>query len=1322
MAGGPFGGAAREPARALLRICDPGGGLRGLGFVADLQGTVLTAYETVAGLDRVVLHTHGGQSRVLGRHSVLLLPAQGLALLRTEEVGGLPVPALPIAPAGGARAGRLVAVPRQAAEDGRPGLLQGGVLGVAAAVHRWADGFHVIGGALLLDLPQLTGPPTAGAPVLDAENGAVLGVVVPALRGAGSLGDDRTEALAAVPHDGDEALAQLLARNAAGVPGYGRALNLAGVLGLASRQLAAAGAGPGAVADLAADRVDRPDGLVGEEPQATVTVLLGAPGSGRSTELAALAVRRAGGRRALPTLWLRGADLAPAGAARAAPTGRTGAAAPGGPAGPPPAGPLAEAVGRALAGAARLLAADLPGVGAGPDPGEVARLCSAAHRPLLVLLDAPEEAPAALDAHWLAQATAWLDGCGARLLTACGPDAWEQLAGSSRPGGPHTGGPAAAGPHAAGPAAADPPRVHRLGPLPAEAAERARRRYGPPADWLAPADARHPLALRLAGELWTAGVGSGPASRGELFGGHLDLRCLAVARRIAASTQLRRQGAHRRGGPPPAAEDHGRLRRLAVAVAGRVHEAGRRMLGPGHGSLSREVFEELFPTAAGWAGAVLAERLFVPAGTGYRPAHEEVFDRLQGLHLDLDAALRLLLAERPAAVGHEGAGAEGGPAAGPDEGAPAGPPAGPGPVQVPRHRVGPVLAALRGIGETWGASGLDPWLHRLRRALELLPPGSEPAWWAARLLAGALADSPEPAAHRALLTRLAEWTAEQAAPQPTPRPAEPGPAASGPVPGAAVPSGTVRFGPAFWSGLGLAPEDEFGLLRRLVRADGPEQGFLAATARRLRADPAAVIPLLCDWLDDRNTVPAQSAAPAQPGGSGPRTVADLAHGLLHAHRSLALDDLTEHLADAAHPRADALLGLLAADEPSAVCRAVDRWSHDPRPERHVAAAVHALRAAPYAPGPGAELLRHTALALLAREDEPALHGAALALLVREPSTRARYLPAALAAYGTGDPYLTAAVLAPALESDPEPVLAALEARLTAPEAALGAGLRLLAGAGAPLALRRGAELATVLLRERPERAEQIAGEYLELRLRRLPGTAGTPVELRALIDTVLTACPATARLAFAATLASPPEPAPEPARAAEPAPAPARAAEPAPAPARAAEPAPAPARAAEPAPEPAPGPPPGGRARADLLGALLAAESDPRVPTGVMELLAQGCEGRDRAGLRELVALAAAALAEPDEVLVRCAERSAAFAALLAQWPDEYVPPLPGGPRVARLRALAAAGRGPRSTAPGTGREPGPSAPSAAPGEGQSGSRRPTGLPVPNPRRAHGTL
>ncbi|MFJ5927828.1 serine protease [Kitasatospora sp. NPDC092948] len=1110
MGEGASAGFAGDPAHGLMRILDVQGRLCGLGFVADRQGTVVTAHEAVAGLPRLVLHTPGGQSRVLGPESVDLLPERGLALLRTAAVGGVPGRALAI---GRGEPGGPVVVPHQRREDGAPVLARGGLLGRENG--RCGDGAQTrtVPGVLLLDLAVA---PVAGAPVLDPDTGAVVAVVAPRVRTAGGAG------VAAVPLSfdgppGDGPLGLLLARNASGVPAFGRALNLAGGLRLTAAQLDAATAGPGRITRLAADRIDRPDGLSGEEPQDTLTVLLGDSGSGRTTELAALAVRRAGAAEPLPTLWLRGADLALGDRA------------------------IGDTLHRRLVAAARQLG--VPEV----CPAELAERCADGGRPLLVVLDGPEEAQRALSAHWLAGALEWLRTHRARALVACRPDGWHQL-------GPWR-------------AAA---RALWLGPLTDDAAARAGRRYGLPEAFLGPADRGHPLALRLAGDLRGAGVHGPVADRTELFDGWLDLACLTVARRVAHAPGGQRR--HRRGGPVPPGEDTRQVRRLAAAVAGRLHEAARLMLGAGDGALSADEFDRLFPAAGGWARAVHEERLLVPAGTGHRSGHEEWGEWLQSLHLDLDAALRLLLAEDRATAG---GGSPGDPTA-----RNVLPPAAAGGAKgrqgaVGRARVGVVVGALRRVGAARGAGALDGWLHRIRLALERAEPGGDPDWWAGRLLTAGIAGSPDPGAHRELLEQLtgrAGWD--------------------------------ERFGPAFWAGLPLPAADRVALLGRLVDDPaGPAdraEAVRSGVAELLAADPHTVLPLLCGWYEH--------AGPA---------AADLADTLLFEHRALALDELTEALVAAAHPRADALLGRLAEREPSALCRAVDRWSHDPRPERHVAAAVHALRTAPHAGGSGAQLLRLAARTLLARDDEPALHGAALALLVRDPQARAEHLPAALAAYRAGDPFLTEEVLADLVEEYPAQVLVAVRERLRRPGPRAGDGLRALDRAADPAVVRSGVLLAAELLREQPERAGQVA-DHLDRLLD--AGQDGRP-----LLPAVLAAGPA-ARARFAPVLAAP------------------------------------------------------GTGRAGLLDALLAAEQDHAVLGAVVEALAARHAGHPPSRVRELLRRIADRWPGADAVLVRCAGRWAGFARLLADWPADVAPP-PDGPRLATMRTLTAAGRDPQYAA-----------------------------------------
>ncbi|MFI5534582.1 hypothetical protein ACIA8O_39210 [Kitasatospora sp. NPDC051853] len=1112
----------------LLRICGADGLVRGLGFVADRSGTVVTARQVVAGAAELVLHTMGGQARVLGPESVEELPGAGLALLHTAGVGGVPEQPPPIV--GGVGSG-LLTVCQLAARVWELTQLQGGVRAVGPD------------GVLELELPQLRGPVTAGAPVLCAESGAVLGVLA-AGPGARPV---------ALPLDGPE-LAGLRSRNAEAAPAYGRALNLGGVLQLASVQLGSASAGPGRIADLVADRVDRPDGLTGEEPQAVVSALLGPAGCGRSTELAALAVRRAGGAAPLPTLWLRGADLA---------------------AGEPT---PAAAVQRQLARSAGLL-----GVPA-PELPELLLVCAKAGRPLLVLLDGLEEAPAAVTGEWLAGTVEWLALTGTRLLVAARPEGWPGLPGAA---------------------------VHGLGALPAEAAARVARRYG-----TEPFEGS-PLALRLAGE---AGV---PADRAELYAGWLERRCREAARAMAGAGSARRAGAHRRGGPSPEPVE-ARERERAGVLADRLREAARRMLSSGHGTLDAADFADLFPAAGGWDGAALGTPLLVPAGPGYRFPHEDLADWLQAAQLDLDAALRLLLGETvggggTAADGHS----DGGPAQ-PEDGRPGGtsgpsgnaarsgppeaseqrpggsafvsaalgsvalssapafaPTSVPGPAHgpvpaggVPRWRAGVVGWALRRVAERYGAEGLDGWLWRLWRGVETAP-GPEEGWWARRLLVDALGFGAGPAVHRELLERIAE-------------------------------RGGGGLEPEFWTGLPLPVEDRTDLLRRLVAAGRPAR---PAVVELLAAEPRAVLPLLCGWY--RET-----------GGSA---AADLADDLLFAHRHGAVDDLTECLAIAAHPRADALLARLAVEEPSALCRAVDRWSHRPGPQWHVAAAVHGLRVAPHASGTGAELLRHAARTLLAREEEPALHGAALALLVREPEGRARYLGRALEAYLRDDAFVTAEALAPVLAEEPGPVLAAFRGRLAEPGAAVAEVLRVLAGQPGPELLGPALDLAAELLERVPEGdgpgRERTVGQVAEHLAGLLAGPAGPGAVVAA-----ATVRPPVLRGVLALLLTEPGHP-------------------------------------------------------AELLAALLDGERDPLVLVPVVERLAARYDGQPADGTRELVRIAAQAGGSGvDAALVRGAGRSAGFARLLADWPAEEPGPR-GGPLLARMRLLAAGGRDPQYAA-----------------------------------------
>ncbi|MGE7388852.1 serine protease [Streptomyces sp. NPDC004126] len=1067
-------GPAGPPAAALVTIRDRDGLPRGSGFVADDRGTVITSQDAVEGLAGMVLHASGdeGPGRPVSADDVTVLPELGLALVRGD---GLDVPPLPVAMCEVIPPGTYVRLPAR-------GWRQARVLGAGAEVtHTEAGRRRVLPAAVELaigtagrDALRLGGE-VRGGPVLDAATGAVLAVLGTALEAehrSGSFAVPLRAAAAAAPGGPLDAL---LERNSATVPGYGADLNLAGALELTATTLGAAFP-PACAAEPAPDPVPRPGitaGLAAFTAGTDLVLgLVGAPGTGRTTALAALAADRARGPRPAPTLWLRGADLhggdasladavtraltaagriltaAPAAPAPGGAEGATvGAAAPGTPGPTPPGG---GAPGAAVAGPGWADSAAAPGpsgtgpegaVGAGEGIGErVARIAGAAGRGLLVVLDAPEEMPPRL-AHrlepWTAATAEWLRGTGARLLVAARPEYWERAGDLYPPELLHT--PARA-------ARRLPPALP-VGDLTPQEAREARARLGIPDDAVREADARHPLTLRLLAGIRAAEVTAGRPGRDEVFAAHLDLLALRVAVRIAASA-----GA----GAGQGAGVHGPgVRRLAARVAGRVHEAARRCLGPGQGELDRAAFEELFPWRTGWASAVLAEGLLVPAGPGYRFAHEELSDWLQAGHLDVPGALDGLVHHGPAATG---------------------PP-------VPRHRIGPVLEALRRLPPAEARVRLDALVAALNTFAEQAAAAGSPepvhpdrVWWASRLLRATLLGAADATGHLPVLHALAEHVAR---------------------------SGTAEFGGWFWNRLRLPECDRLDLLRRLLPCD---HRYLEAAARRLARAPQLVLPLVCAWFTDERRLRGRPGA----------TVATAAQALLHTHRGLAVDDLTEVLVGAAHPRADELLAVLAEDEPSALCRAVDRWAHDERPERRVAAAAYGLATAPHVRTPAdRELLRHAALALLDRPGDTGLHGPALGILLRDPQARARYLPDALDCFRdpAGGSRLPASALVAALPvlPDPDAVFAALRAR------ADGEVIRALAALTTPGLARRAGDLVRDHLARRPEDARHAAA-FVDRRLDQ--GPAAGPV-LRPLVLGLLRGAPQPVRAELAGVLAAP---------------------------------------------------------------------------------------------------------------------------------------------------------------------------------------------------------
>ncbi|MFB7134963.1 trypsin-like peptidase domain-containing protein [Streptomyces sp. NPDC056237] len=1113
---------------ALVRICDRTGRPRGTGFVADDRGTVVTSHEAVEGLMRLVLYGTDGRSCPLGAADVTALPERGLALLRTGGPFALGVEPTPIASRDRIEAGTYVTIAAHGWREAR-------VLGTAPVTYTANGRAHRIGAALELALGTdgsdalRLGGAAVGGPVLDPDSGAVLAVLGTALRAGHPAAGF---ALPLGSADADGPLGALLWRNARSVPGYGRDLNLAGALHLTATSLGSAGGAaacpdpverPDVIAELTA--FSMPGGPSSALPgPAVVLGLVGAPGTGRTTELAAFAARRARGSVPAPTLWLRGGDLLADDSS------------------------VADAIARALRRSCRIVtAAGARGDMTTVTAEGVARLAAESGSPLLVLLDGPEEMPPVLAqgaARWTAGTVDWLRGNGARLVMACTPEHWETAGALCPAGALH---------RPARPAGRLPSAV-RLGELTAGQAEQARERYAIPSGALAPGHDRHPLTLRLLAEVREALPGDVPGrpDTEDVFGAHLDLMCLRIAVRVAALS-----------GPVPGATA---VRRLAARVAGQVHEAARRCLGPGQGELDRVAFEEVFPWRTGWASAVLAEGLLVPAGAGYRFAHEELGDRVQGAHLDLDAALYALVhrwraredAPRAAEVrvpqprsprtgpgrgpaqdvvavvrGPNGPRAELSRVPVPGAAGEAAPATVPRTLPVPHHRTGPVVQALLLLGRRQGPAALAHRLVGLVEALDRSAPGpGSPAearddarWWAVHLLSETLLRVHDARTQLGVLRLLADRVVGCAAAG--------GPAGTGPY---------AEFGPWFWRRLRLPEADRIDLFRRLVPADGPHRGasrgdgdhgcdphpdgdggerFLDAAARRLAARPRAVQPMLCDWFTDERPLPAEEGE----GGAMRPTVAAAAQALLYARRDLAVDDLTEALVSTAHPRAEELLAALAEDEPAALCRAVARWARDEdRPGRRAAAASYALLTVVHATRDAdRELLRGAALALLARPADAPLHGAALTLLVQDPRSRDRHLPQALRAFVAGEPRLSAEALAAALSSHPEPVLAAFRERLTRPGDGAGEALCALAGVDAPELALHAAGLVRAYIDSHPHDTVH-AASYIDRRLEHGPAA-------RALLLPLVTGLlrdrpvPPPVRGALAGVLAAPGSPA-----------------------------------------------------------------------------------------------------------------------------------------------------------------------------------------------------
>lgn len=1146
----------RADLAGLVRICDPAGRPYGTGFVADDIGTVVTGHDVIHDLPRPFLLPLDGDGPAVEAGTVTSLPDRGLALLHTD---GLRLPPLPIGARERVEPGTYVRLAAGGWREARVLSADRGVLELAIGTDG-SDALRLAGSAV-------------GGPVLDAATGAVLAVLAappppgaPTAALARPLGAARSE-----PHNA------LLRRNAATAPAYGQDLNLAGVLGLTATSLGRARASD----DDWPQPVRRPEverefaAFTGRGGTGPVLGLVGAPGTGRTTELRALAARRAHGREPAPTLWLRGADL------------RNGDAS------------VADAVARGLRDAARILA--VPERDTVPDLA--ARLAAEAGRPLLVVLDGLEEiAPGAARAlpEWTSATADWLLSTGAGLVISCRAEHWDEAGALfppevlHRPAALTTGSGHACGNRAPGGLATAAPRGARTG------ARCAVPEAGGVADRVLPLSVEDevPAGFLQGGDRAGRRSTAGAVGVGESAGPGVDAPRPSAAGGADAGDSPR--GTHRqRWGTTPAA---------GPQVSVPRHPAGETpgYDGPGlteperspaldsprsrdprtpsppalHlGDLSAEqarLARERYGLEAGAVAAVderhplvlrlLAEvRRAAPGTPSGRPGREEVY----GAYLDL---LCLRVAVRITA--------------------------GSGSVP-PGAAVRRLAAAVAGRTHEAARRCLGPGHGQLDRAAfeELFPWAG--GWASAVLTEGLLVPAGD--GYRFVHEELADWIQgahldlDAALRSLVHRaPGEDGPVVPrhriGPVVQGLLLLGRERgphhltprlrelvdalddpsapearwwasvllrevlgrvpdaepylavlhrlaerpggeYPPGFWARLPLGDPSRLDLLRRLVPTDPPPAPpaadapvgprHLELADERLTAAPRAVQPLLCRWFGDETPLAAGADAAVRP------TVGAAAQALLYARRGLAADDLTEALADTPHPRAAELLRALAEDAPSPMCRAVDRWARDPRPARRAAAARYApLITTTDAADRG--LLRRAARALLAGTRDA--YGPALTVLVRDPVSRDRHLERALNLVATGDPRLPVGALTDAVSTHPGPVLAALRTRLLRPghEADAEEILTTLAEAATTSATaRRAAALVCEFVDHRPDGAPHAAA-YVHHRLEH--GPDGRDV-LFPLVTHLVRGRPARVRSALAPVLAAPGSPASRPLRA-----------------------------------------------------------------------------------------------------------------------------------------------------------------------------------------------
>ena len=378
---------------SLVKIFDADLILRGTGFIIDDAGSVLTCHHVVDGLAEVRLEGHGGTPATADRQQVTMAPDVDLAMIS----GFLPClgPPLPIAPSAAPSLCdyRTEGFHRYGEEFRSSFPASGRVTGTTSVRYTTERSDYEIIDALVLRDDEF-GEGLSGAPVVEDSTGVVIGVVSTKLRSgtrAGGLG---------VPLSVDRApvaLAEALKRNLLVAPAFGPFLNIAAARALTRAQVADAVRGLTELRNVDLDRhIERTftqhldDAVSSGSP---VVALVGPSGTGKSTELCALAVRSP-----RPVVLLRGSSVQAS----------------------------TKHIGEAIEQDLRVAVPD----GRSLDAGLLAKV-AATDGGLVVIMDALNEM-SDNSGHgfedWLVRSREWLRRGGAQLVVSSRPELWDQFA------------------------------------------------------------------------------------------------------------------------------------------------------------------------------------------------------------------------------------------------------------------------------------------------------------------------------------------------------------------------------------------------------------------------------------------------------------------------------------------------------------------------------------------------------------------------------------------------------------------------------------------------------------------------------------------------------------------------------------------------------------------------------------------------------------------------------------------------------------------------------------------------------------------------------